>query len=92
MVSFVKPSLLGTRKEFTNTFVNPIQNGQCADSTALDVQIMKHRCHVLHKMLEGCVQVSVITNCTITYSCLLILYRLFKCFEKISQLAFGIST
>ncbi|XP_022801079.1 transcriptional regulator ATRX-like isoform X2 [Stylophora pistillata] len=56
MVSFVKPNLLGTRKEFTNTFVNPIQNGQCADSTALDVQIMKQRCHVLHKMLEGCVQ------------------------------------
>ena len=57
MVSFVKPSLLGTRKEYTNTFVNPIQNGQCADSTAMDVQIMKHRCHVLHKTLEGCVQV-----------------------------------
>ena len=57
MVSFVKPSLLGTRKEYTNTFVNPIQNGQCADSTAMDVQLMKQRCHVLHKMLEGCVQV-----------------------------------
>ncbi|XP_068719985.1 transcriptional regulator ATRX homolog [Montipora capricornis] len=56
MVSFVKPSLLGTRKEYTNTFVNPIQNGQCADSTAMDVQLMKQRCHVLHKMLEGCVQ------------------------------------
>ena len=58
MVSFVKPNLLGTRKEFTNTFVNPIQNGQCADSTELDVQLMKQRCHVLHKMLAGCVQVS----------------------------------
>ena len=59
MVSFVKPNLLGTRKEFTNTFVNPIQNGQCADSTSLDVQLMKQRCHVLHKTLEGCVQVRV---------------------------------
>ena len=57
MVSFVKPNLLGTRKEFTNTFVNPVQNGQCADSTVLDVQLMKQRCHVLHKMLAGCVQV-----------------------------------
>lgn len=56
MVSFVKPNLLGTRKEFTNTFVNPIQNGQCADSTGLDVQLMKQRCHVLFKMLAGCVQ------------------------------------
>ena len=57
MVSFVKPSLLGTRKEFQNNFANPIQNGQCADSTAGDVRLMKQRCHVLHKMLEGCVQV-----------------------------------
>lgn len=63
MVSFVKPNLLGTRKEFTNTFVNPIQNGQCADSTSLDVQIMKQRCHVLHKMLEGCVQVGMSELC-----------------------------
>ncbi|XP_048589245.1 transcriptional regulator ATRX isoform X2 [Nematostella vectensis] len=56
MVSFVKPSLLGTRKEFMNTFGNPIQNGQCADSTPSDFRIMKQRCHVLFKMLEGCVQ------------------------------------
>ena len=58
MVSFVKPSLLGTTREFSNTFVHPIQNGQCADSTDIDVRLMKDRCHVLHKMLAGCVQVS----------------------------------
>uniref|UniRef100_A0A1I8IRD6 Helicase ATP-binding domain-containing protein n=1 Tax=Macrostomum lignano TaxID=282301 RepID=A0A1I8IRD6_9PLAT len=51
MVSFVKPSLLGTQKEF----VNPINNGQHSDSTAFDVQLMKRRAHVLHKMLSGCV-------------------------------------
>ncbi|KAF4528592.1 hypothetical protein B566_EDAN015812 [Ephemera danica] len=56
MIQFVKPNLLGKRKEFTNRFVNPIKNGQCADSTPRDVFIMKKRAHVLHKMLEGCVQ------------------------------------
>lgn len=57
MVSFVKPNLLGTSKEFRNRFVNPITNGQCADSTAHDVKIMKRRAHILHEKLNGCVQV-----------------------------------
>ncbi|XP_069683035.1 transcriptional regulator ATRX-like isoform X2 [Periplaneta americana] len=56
MVQFVKPNLLGTRKEFLNRFVNPITNGQFEDSTTHDVKIMKRRAHVLHKMLEGSVQ------------------------------------
>ena len=57
MVDFVKPSLLGTKKEFLNRFVNPILNGQCADSSSHDVKIMKKRAHVLHETLAGCVQV-----------------------------------
>lgn len=56
MVNFVKPNLLGTKKEFLNRFVNPIRNGQCADSTVLDVKIMKKRVHILHSLLDGCVQ------------------------------------
>ncbi|BFZ24319.1 hypothetical protein BsWGS_27358 [Bradybaena similaris] len=56
MLSFVKPNLLGTRKEFTNRFIAPILNGQCADSTQADVKLMKARAHVLHEMLAGCVQ------------------------------------
>ncbi|XP_014256207.1 transcriptional regulator ATRX-like isoform X2 [Cimex lectularius] len=56
MVQFVKPNLLGTRKEFKNRFVNPIQNGQFEDSTNHDVKIMKRRAHVLHTMLDGIVQ------------------------------------
>jgi len=56
MASFVKPNLLGTLKEFRNRFVNPILNGQHADSTSYDVTIMKRRAHVLHNLLSGCVQ------------------------------------
>lgn len=57
MVQFVKPNLLGEKREFLNRFVNPIMNGQYGDSTAHDVKVMKQRSHVLHKKLEGIVQV-----------------------------------
>uniref|UniRef100_UPI000D62799B transcriptional regulator ATRX homolog n=1 Tax=Cynara cardunculus var. scolymus TaxID=59895 RepID=UPI000D62799B len=56
MVNFVKPYLLGTKKEFSNRFVNPINNGQHIDSTPKDVAIMKKSVHVLHKFLDGFVQ------------------------------------
>ena len=56
MVSFVKPSLLGTKKEFMNRFVNPINNGSHKDSTDSDVRFMKKRAHVLHNTLDGSVQ------------------------------------
>ncbi|XP_061903970.1 transcriptional regulator ATRX-like isoform X3 [Entelurus aequoreus] len=56
MVNFIKRNLLGSSGEFRNRFVNPIQNGQCADSTPKDVRIMKRRAHVLHAMLKRCVQ------------------------------------
>ncbi|KAM4726999.1 transcriptional regulator ATRX-like isoform 1-T1 [Anableps anableps] len=56
MVNFIKKNLLGSLSEFRNRFINPIQNGQCADSTPKDVRIMKKRAHVLHAVLAGCVQ------------------------------------
>lgn len=56
MVQFVKPSLLGTYKEYLNRFVNPITNGQYTDSTPHDIQIMRRRAHVLHKMLDAVVE------------------------------------
>ncbi|XP_033127122.1 transcriptional regulator ATRX-like [Anneissia japonica] len=65
MVDFVKPSLLGTKKEFCNRFVNPITNGQSSDASRHDVRVMKRRAHVLHDMLSGCVQrrdYSALTN------------------------------
>lgn len=57
MVQFVKPNLLGTYKEYLNRFVNPITNGQYTDSTPMDIHIMRRRSHVLHKLLDGVVQV-----------------------------------
>lgn len=56
MVSFVKPNLLGTAREFSNRFVNPIRNGQHSNSTDYDVCLMKKRAHVLYKTLDGCIQ------------------------------------
>ncbi|XP_028838833.1 ATRX chromatin remodeler, like isoform X2 [Denticeps clupeoides] len=56
MVSFVKENLLGSISEFRNRFMNPIQNGQCSDSTPADVRLMKNRAHVLYHLLAGCVQ------------------------------------
>ncbi|CAL8355496.1 unnamed protein product [Merluccius merluccius] len=56
MVNFIKENLLGSVKEFRNRFINPIQNGQCADSTEQDVRVMKKRAHILYEMLAGCVQ------------------------------------
>ncbi|XP_047462264.1 transcriptional regulator ATRX-like isoform X2 [Mugil cephalus] len=56
MVNFIKKSLLGSLGEFRNRFINPIQNGQCADSTPKDVRVMKKRAHILYSVLGGCVQ------------------------------------
>ncbi|CAG9860347.1 unnamed protein product [Phyllotreta striolata] len=56
MVSFVKPNLLGNRKEFKRNFVNPIKNGQYEDSNEHDIRIMKKMTHVLHKLLVSTVQ------------------------------------
>lgn len=57
MIQFVKPNLLGTKKEFMNRFVNPIEQGQCVEAMPRDVRRMKRRAHILHNLLEGCVQV-----------------------------------
>ena len=67
MVDFIKPKLLGTKQEFQNRFVNPINNGRCSNSTPRDVKIMKQRCHVLYQLLSGCVQVSIHLSFTQEY-------------------------
>ncbi|CAG5036176.1 unnamed protein product [Parnassius apollo] len=56
MVNFVKPNLLGSYSEYSNRFENPIMNGQHRDSIEEDIKLMKARTHILHKVLEGCLQ------------------------------------
>jgi len=57
MVQFVRPNLLGTKKEFRARFVNPIENGRYIDSTRDDVILMNERTRLLHSTLDGFVQV-----------------------------------
>ncbi|KAG6456211.1 hypothetical protein O3G_MSEX009605 [Manduca sexta] len=56
MVNFIKPNLLGSYAEYSNRFANPIMNGQHRDSSEEDIKLMKTRTHILHKVLEGCLQ------------------------------------
>uniref|UniRef100_A0A0K0FK74 Transcriptional regulator ATRX homolog (inferred by orthology to a C. elegans protein) n=1 Tax=Strongyloides venezuelensis TaxID=75913 RepID=A0A0K0FK74_STRVS len=52
MINFVKPSLLGTYKEFSNQFANPIEKGIKIGASYHDVRLMKRRYVVLWKMLD----------------------------------------
>lgn len=56
MVNFIKPSLLGTTKEFNNLYANPIKDGQHRDSDYQAIKRMKQRSYVLHKKLSKFVQ------------------------------------
>ena len=56
MVDFVRPRLLGTKGEFQNMFVAPITNGQAKDATSDDRKYMRFRSHILHQLLQHCVQ------------------------------------
>lgn len=56
MVNFIKPSFLGTEKEFANLYANPIRTGQHKDSSKGEIKYMKQRSYVLHKKLSKFVQ------------------------------------
>lgn len=56
MVSFIKPMFLGTLREFSNLYANPIKSGQHKDSTLREIKVMQQRSYVLHKKLEKFVQ------------------------------------
>lgn len=57
MVQFVRPNLLGSKKEFILRFINAIENGRYIDSTEDDVKLMDERTRLLHSILDGIVQV-----------------------------------
>ena len=48
MLSFVRPGLLGTEKEFRNRFVNPIMNAMTSDASMADQRLSRMRMAVLH--------------------------------------------
>jgi transcriptional regulator ATRX len=52
MVNWVRPRFLGTIKEFRRRFLDVIKAGESKDATRYQVQAMKRRAHVLHKMLR----------------------------------------
>lgn len=52
MINFVRPNLLGTYKEFSNQFVNPIEKGIKEGASSYDVRLMKRRYVVLWKVLD----------------------------------------
>lgn len=56
MISFVKPHLLGTKKDFYNKFIEPISKGQDANCNQSLIQQMKNRLYILRRILSGCVQ------------------------------------
>lgn len=56
MIDWIKPSLLGTVKEFNNRFVTPIRAGQHVDSSKQDIKYMKQRSLVLNRKLSTFVQ------------------------------------
>ena len=53
MVQFARPGQLGTKKQFINRFVGPMNRGQSADSSPSEVLIMKRRALILHRLLES---------------------------------------
>ncbi|XP_003743060.1 transcriptional regulator ATRX homolog [Galendromus occidentalis] len=55
MLSFVKPNLLGTHKEFNNRFLIPITYGQELHATVYAVRRMRKRVHILNQLLAGCI-------------------------------------
>lgn len=56
MIDFVQPGLLGSQEDFDYNFRHPIDNGSCADSTPLDVEVMMKSTYLLQQIVRRTVQ------------------------------------
>lgn len=56
MVHWIKPNLLGTRREFNEIYANPIKDGQSKDSSYEEIRKMKQKSFVLNVNLSKFVQ------------------------------------
>lgn len=52
MVDFIKPSFLGSKKEFNNIYANPIKRGEAKDSTPMEIRKMKEQSYILNRKMS----------------------------------------
>ena len=52
MVNFVKPSYLGSEKEFRERFEMKIRKGQEQDASYYDKRVMRNKTYILHKVFK----------------------------------------
>lgn len=52
MVDFVKPSFLGSKREFNNIYANPIKKGEAKDSTPMNIRKMKEQSYILNRKMS----------------------------------------
>lgn len=52
MVDFVKPSFLGSKREFNNIYANPIKKGEAKDSSKAEIRKMKEQSYILNRKMS----------------------------------------
>lgn len=52
MVDFIKPSFLGSKREFKNIYANPIQKGEAKDSMPMEIRKMKEQSYILNRKMS----------------------------------------
>lgn len=52
MVDFIKPSFLGSKKEFNNIYANPIKRGEAKDSLPMEIRKMKEQSYILNRKMS----------------------------------------
>lgn len=52
MVDFIKPSFLGSKREFNNIYANPIKKGEAKDSLPIEIRKMKEQSYILNRKMS----------------------------------------